>query len=257
MCLLLISYRSHPAYDIILAANRDEFHARPTSVARFWKDEPYILAGRDLQAGGTWLGITRQGRIAAVTNYHEAALTDPSLLSRGALVSDYLRREGEPEHYAEIVNGNGKWYGGFNIILGKRDYLYYCSNRKEGYEILKPGIHGLSNGSLNDNSFKVRRGVEQLGEFLSGENIRPDDLFTLLSDSERAPDHELQPPVGTIEEERFYSPIFIMGADYGTRSSTVIMIDKEGGVCFSERSFSPGGEHAGTVEYEFRIEELH
>ncbi len=237
---------------MVLAANRDEFHARPSSVAGFWEDEPFVLAGRDLQAGGTWLGITKEGRIAAVTNYHEATAINSSLLSRGALVSDFLRRDIEPRSYADLLADNGKWYGGFNIVFGTMGDLYYCSNRSEGYEPLEPGIHGLSNRVLNDDAFKVRKGRESMKDILAKESVSADDLFSLLDDRDQEPGPEISSQIG-MEEDRFYSPIFVAGKEYGTRCSTVILIDKEGHVFFSERGFSSEGEQTETVEYEFRV----
>ena len=237
---------------MVLAANRDEFHARPASVAGFWEDEPFVLAGRDLQAGGTWLGITKEGRLAAVTNYHEAAAINSSLLSRGALVSDFLRREIEPRSYADILSDNGNWYGGFSIVFGTMGDLYYYSNRREGYELIEPGIHGLSNRVLNDDAFKVRKGRESMKDVLANDSVSADDLFFLLDDREQAPGSDISSQIGT-EEERFSSSMFIVGKEYGTRCSTVILIDKEGNVFFSERGFSAKGEQAETVEYEFRV----
>jgi uncharacterized protein with NRDE domain len=221
-------------------------------VAGFWEDEPFVLAGRDLQSGGTWLGITKEGRIAAVTNYHETIAINSSLLSRGALVSDFLRRDIEPRSYADILADNGKWYGGFNIVFGTMGDFYYCSNRREGYELLEPGIHGLSNRVLNDDAFKVRKGRELMKCLLSKGSVSADDLFSLLDDRDQEPGLKISSRTGT-EEERFYSPMFIAGKKYGTRCSTVILIDKEGNVFFSEREFSSEGEQTETVEYEFRV----
>jgi uncharacterized protein with NRDE domain len=187
-----------------------------------------------------------------VTNYYETAAINSSLLSRGALVSDFLRRDIEPRSYADILADNGKWYGGFNIVFGSMGDLYYCSNRREGYELLEPGIHGLGNSILNDDAFKVRKGREAMKDILTKGSVLHDDLFSLLDDREQAPGSETCSQIGT-EEERFYSPMFMVGKEYGTRCSTVILIDKEGNVYFSERGFSTEGEQKETVEYEFRV----
>jgi uncharacterized protein with NRDE domain len=252
MCLLLIAHRLHTHYPLIVAANRDELHTRPSAAAGFWEDEPEVLAGRDLQAGGTWLGITREGRVAAVTNYHETTEISPSLLSRGALVSDFLRRDIEPHLYADILLENGKWYGGFNIVFGTIYDLYYCSNRHPGYERLEPGAYGLSNDVLDDDSYKVNRGKEALKAILEQGTVAADDLFSLLYDREQPKDFPPSPGIG-IENERFSSPMFIADKEYGTRCSTVILVDREGTVFFSERGFSAEGEQTGTAEYTFNI----
>lgn len=253
MCLLLIARRTHEHYPLVLAANRDELYSRPSAVAGFWEDDPGILAGRDLQAGGTWLGITKDGRIAAVTNYHDTTEINSSLLSRGALVSDFLRRGIEPHLYADILLESGKCYSGFNIVFGTMSDLYYCSNRHTGNERLEPGVYGLSNDVLDDDSYKVNKGKEALKALLEKNTLSADDIFSLLYDREQPQYFPLSPDTG-MEIERFSSPVFVAGREYGTRCSTVIIIDREGTVFFSERGFSAAGEQTGTVEYTFSID---
>ena len=254
MCLLLIAYKVHPQYPIVLAANRDEYHSRPALTARFWDDKPFLLSGKDLQAGGTWLGITKGGRIAAITNYHEEAITDPTLFSRGSLVADFLCSDVSPRSYANSITHNGLHYGGFSIIFGTVEKLFYCSNRKSDYETCQPGIHGLSNRLLNDNAFKIRKGRDIMKSLLAErDSLSPDDLFSVLNDPEHAPGSELSSHCGTAEDERFYSSIFIRGEEYGTRCSTVILLDRGGHVLFAERSFSPDGKPINTVQYKFTL----
>ncbi|MEN8263383.1 MAG: NRDE family protein [Nitrospirota bacterium] len=254
MCLLLCAHKSHPGYPLIIAANRDEFHARPASEAQYWNDEPSILAGKDLQAGGTWLGITKYGRIAAVTNYHEHTLNPLPPQSRGALVSDFLRSEAPPQEYAEHLIRNGRDYQGFTLVFGTVETLFYYSNRSNEYGQIKPGIHGLSNHLFNDNSWKVSKGGAFLKDLLSRpDSISPEDLFTLLSDRTRAPRNALSGHGYETEKEGLYSSIFISGKEFGTRCSTAIIIDNGGNVRFSERTFSPEGLVGKTVEYEFSL----
>ncbi len=125
MCLILLAYDAHPIYRLVLAANRDEFYDRPTASAGYWEDAPHILAGRDLKDGGTWLGVTRSGRIAAVTNYREPALDRPTAPSRGGLVSGFLKGEAPPEEYLGFLRREGGGYNGFNLILGNPDGLFW------------------------------------------------------------------------------------------------------------------------------------
>jgi uncharacterized protein with NRDE domain len=251
---MLCAHKSHPDYPLIIAANRDEFHARPASEANYWNDEPSILAGRDLQAGGTWLGITKYGRIAAVTNYHEQTLNPLPPQSRGALVSDFLRSDAPPQEYAEHLILNGSDYQGFTLVFGKVGALFHYSNRSNKCEQVAPGIHGLSNHLFNDNSWKVRKGGASLKDLLSRpDSISPEDLLTLLSDRTRAPSAALSVHGYETEKEGMYSSIFITGKEFGTRCSTAIVIDNRGNVRFSERTFSPEGLTVKTVEYEFML----
>ncbi len=254
MCLFLCAYKSHPDYPLIIAANRDEFHARPASEAQYWNDKPSILAGKDLEAGGTWLGITKYGRIAAVTNYHEKKLDPLPPQSRGALVYDFLHSDKSPEDFAEHLISDGSKYQGFTLVFGTVDALFHYSNRSNKYEHIAHGIHGLSNHLFNDNSWKVGKGKESLKNLLSRpDSISPEDLFSLLGDKTRAPRTTSSAHGYETEKEGLYSSIFITGKEFGTRCSTVIIIDNGGSVRFSERTFSPEGSAAKTVEYEFSL----
>ncbi len=254
MCLFLCAYKSLPDYPLIIAANRDEFHARPASEAQYWNDKPSMLAGKDLQAGGTWLGITKYGRIAAVTNYHEKKLDPLPPQSRGALVSDFLSSDRPPENFAEHLISDGSKYQGFTLVFGTVDVLFHYSNRSNSHEQIAPGIHGLSNHLFNDNSWKVRKGAAFLKDLLSRpDSISPEDLFTLLSNGTRAPRAESSVHDYETEKEGLYSSIFITGKEFGTRCSTAIVIDNKGNVRFSERTFSPEGLTLKTVEYEFSV----
>ena len=246
MCLLLLAFKRHPGYPLIIAANRDESHSRPASEAHFWNDKPDILAGKDLQAGGTWLGISKHGRFAAVTNYHDETPEPVPPRSRGALVMDFLESDMPSQEYANHILKNGNEYQGFTLVYGTVEDLYYCSNRSNKSEQITPGIHGLSNHLFNNDSYKVRKGKDSLTKLMSGpDKISHENLFSLLLD------RTLEWRSDITEEKSYHSPIFIKGQDFGTRCSTVILVDNNGNIDFSERSFSPEGSPAKTVQYEF------
>jgi uncharacterized protein with NRDE domain len=239
MCLILLACNAHPRYRLILAANRDEFFARPTAPARFWDDAPQLLGGRDLKENGTWLGITRNGRIAALTNYRDPRSERKDAPSRGGLVSGYLSGSMPFEEYKALLCREGGSYNGFNLIFGDEERLCWFSNRGGEPQLLRPGIHGLSNHLLDTPWPKVSQGKKAL-EFLvdQGKTIQPEALFTILADRTIVPDH-LLPDTGVgIELERVLSPLFISAPNYGTRSSTVILIDREERVTFIERGFN-------------------
>ncbi|MDZ4164996.1 MAG: NRDE family protein [Smithellaceae bacterium] len=253
MCLLLFSYDSHPDYRLILAANRDEFYARPTARAAFWDDDPQVLAGRDLRGGGAWLGITRQGRFAALTNFRDPASLREDAPSRGWLVLDYLSGREAPRAYLEGVAARAGDYNGFNLIAGDRKRLWYYSNRG-GREEISPGIHGLSNHLLDTPWPKVEKGKAALARLTEKAGaLTPEDVFSFLADDSRPAD-SLLPDTGVgLAWERTLSPVFITSPSYGTRSSTVILIDREGQVTFAERTFN-GGPAVGDVVYQFGLD---
>jgi uncharacterized protein with NRDE domain len=235
MCLILFAYDTHPSYRLILAANRDEFYERPSARMEFWKDHPQILAGRDLKMSGTWMGITRQGKIAAVTNYREAAVQNIDAPSRGHIVSDYLCSETSAEGYLEKMEGAGHRYNGFNLLIGDTSALYYYSNRGGASITLEPGVHGLSNHLLNTPWPKVTRGKKRLTSIIeSAQHQIPNRLSLLLQSLEPAPDHQLPETGVGYAREKMLSPIFIASPDYGTRCSTILMMDHSRGVQITE-----------------------
>ncbi|MDI6726593.1 MAG: NRDE family protein [Smithellaceae bacterium] len=254
MCLLLFSYASHPHYRLILAANRDEFYVRPTAGAAFWDEAPQILAGRDMQGGGTWLGITRQGRIAALTNYRDPASYREKAPSRGLLVRDYLQGQEAPREYLEEVSARAGDYNGFSLIAGDRKSLWYYSNRG-GLGETSPGIHGLCNHLLDTPWPKVDKGKTALARLTEKAGaLAPEDIFSFLADDSRPAD-SLLPDTGVgLAWERTLSPVFITSPSYGTRSSTVILIGWDGQVTFAERTFN-GGPALGEVRYQFKLAE--
>lgn len=254
MCLILFAYDSHPDYRLILAANRDEFHDRPTARAAFWEDAPDILAGRDLRGGGTWMGVTRNGRVAAITNFRDPAGQNPDAPSRGWLVRDFLQGRATPGEYLEHLASLSAEYNGFNLLVADAAGLGYYSNRMQHPRLLTPGVYGLSNALLDAAWPKIIRGKAALAALLAPEkHLSSDALFQLLADREVAGDESL-PNTGIPREmERVLSPMFIATARYGTRSSTVLLLDHEGNVTFAERTFVPGTDLYDEVGYRFTI----
>jgi uncharacterized protein with NRDE domain len=253
MCLVLIALDAHPDYPLIVAANRDEFYDRPTAPAAFWADSPSVLAGHDLKAGGTWLGIDRQGRLAAVTNYRQGQREGPAPRSRGRLVSDFLTGDTDAPEYMERVRSEAGLYNGFNLIAGDARGFFYYSNREGRLRSLAPGVYGLSNHLLDTPWPKVAATKSAFGALLNGEASQlTEELFALLSDRSQAADY-LLPSTGVSPEwERLLSSAFIASDDYGTRSSTVVLIARDGGIIFIERSFGPGGVPGSEARFELR-----
>lgn len=255
MCLILFSFKQHPRYPLIIAANRDEFYNRASSPAAFWDDEPGMLAGKDLVAGGTWFGVTRSGRIAAITNYREPGFHRMDAPSRGDLVTGYLRGAEAPEEYLKKLDKEAGRYNGFSLILGEPGNLYYFSNRREGFQRLAPGLYGLSNHLLNTAWPKVERGKRALAGILSGGgDPDPEELFHILADRSRPPDDHLPHTGVGLEWERILSSLFITSPVYGTRSSTVLLVHGEGRVTFVEKVFNSAPEPLQVTRHEFDIE---
>ncbi len=237
MCLIFFSLKQHPTYKLIVAANRDEFYNRKTAVAHFWEDHPTILGGRDLEACGTWMGINKAGRISLLTNYRDPQNINPNAPSRGQLVSDYLLTKDEPKTYLESIDKNGKTYNGFNLIVGNPDTLWYYSNYRQGITEITPGFYGLSNHLLETPWPKVIRGKEKLKPVLSQIQIDPGQIFEVLYDDQRAVDDQLPNTGLTLERERALSSMFIKTENYGSRCSTVVLIDYNNNVLFTERVY--------------------
>ncbi len=257
MCLVLVALDWHAEYSLIVAANRDEFYDRPAMRADFWADTPSVLAGRDLQAGGTWLGVNRRGRFAAVTNYRQGRREPPAPRSRGRLVSDFLTTMAPPADYIGRVAGDAHLYAGFNLIAGERGELYYYSNRNGPPRALAPGVYGLSNHLLDTPWPKVTSAKNALGDLLArrGPELTA-DLLALLADRTRPPDESLPRTSVGRDWERLLSSAFIVSGEYGTRSSTVLLVGRDGGVVFLERGFGPGGTPAGMARFAFLLEPL-
>jgi uncharacterized protein with NRDE domain len=255
MCLIVFAYNAHPSYRLILAANRDEFYERPSSPADFWKDTPHVLAGRDLKKGGTWLGITREGKFAAITNYRDPASWKNNAPSRGKLVSRYISGNQNANNYLEKISRQTDKYNGFNLILGDRNNLFAFSNRGGEKQKLNAGIYGLSNHLLDTPWPKVLRAKKKLKATLKEKGAALEEaLFTLLSDRYFPPENNL-PTTGVDKEwERVLSPIFIKSPNYGTRSSTILLIGKNKHVKFIEKVFDGNPEPWVTSRFSFKLE---
>ena len=251
MCLVLLALGYHPEYPLVLAANRDEFYDRPTAPAQLWATNPSILGGRDLKAGGTWLGVDRRGRLAAVTNYRQGERESPAPRSRGLLVSDFLTGDTDRLEYMERVQRDAGLYNGFNLIAGDASSICYYSNCEGRIQRLGPGVYGLSNHLLDTPWPKVTATKSAFGAVLNGGSAQlTEDLFGLLSNRDRARDEQL-PSTGVGPEwERLLSSAFIASDQYGTRSSTIVLVGREGRIVFVERSFGLGGTPGEEVRFE-------
>lgn len=250
MCLILLAWKVDEQFPLVLAANRDEFYDRPSQPAAFWPDQPDLLAGRDLKEGGSWLGITRDGRLAGLTNFRDPASLKAGAPSRGRLVLDYLRGRQKAEAYLDQI-GPAHGYNGFNLLLGDCDGLFCFSNRG-GRQRIEPGIHGLSNHLLDTPWPKVVRGKAALGALLE-EKWTPEAVLAILADRSRPADEALPDTGIGLTWERILSPCFIESPVYGTRSSTVLTMDRAGEVTFVERVFN-GGAPALTARFSFHLE---
>jgi len=249
MCLILFSYQPESPTPLILGANRDEFFKRESKTADYWTDAPQVLAGRDLVAGGTWLGMTTTGRFAAVTNVREPQKLGKKLRSRGDLTREYLCGDLSPKDFLEQLEPHANDYSGFNLLVGEfgddtANALYYFSNRREGIIALSGGTYGLSNHLLDSPWPKVEDGKRDLEAVLKtiGEDSVDHDLIRqVLENPEKAADHRLPDTGVGYEREKNLSPAFITLDDYGTRTSTVLVIDTMG-VSFSEQNYRPSSD---------------
>jgi uncharacterized protein with NRDE domain len=249
MCLITLAWRADPAYRLIVAANRDEYFGRPSAPAGFWGDHRGVLAGRDLEAGGTWLGITLEGRFAALTNYRNPADRRTGVPSRGALVAGFLTGTAGAADYARQIERKAAAYNGFSLVVGDGDSLWFVSNRGGRASRVEPGIHGLSNHLLDTPWPKVERAKAGLAALLK----KPFDAgatFGLLDDTRRAPSADLPSTGVSLELEERLSAIRILAAGgYGTRCSTALCFSNDGRIEFHERSYREDGATVGTVSY--------
>ena len=253
MCLILIAHGAHAEFPLVIAANRDEYYQRPTARAAFWQDHPHILAGRDLECMGTWLGVTRAGRFAALTNFRDPRERRTDAPSRGQLVSGFLASDQEPREYLANVANEAQRYNGFNLLAGDVDGVFYLSSRAGSVQQVSPGIHGLSNHLLDTPWPKVQRGKQRLQAALAGE-FDAEALLDLLQDREPAIASELPDTGIGAEMERVLSPALIVSPQYGTRASTAVLFGEDGSVSFAERTILPGGSSGPTVSLRFSLE---
>ena len=252
MCLALIALAAHPRLQLVIAANRDEFHARAAKPAHWWSSG--VLAGVDSVAGGTWFGVDQSGRWALVTNYREGVARDPSAPSRGELVTRVLSDNTPPLVCAAAIAADGSRYHGFNLLLGEHTDAAYASNRASGAISLGAGIHGLSNHLLETPWPKVVRSKTRLAAWLASgvDTLAP--LFELLGDRRQAEPSALPSTGVTSEWERLLSSPFIVDPRYGTRCSTVLAIASDGHARFVERSFDAAGNVTGDAAFEFALQ---
>jgi uncharacterized protein with NRDE domain len=253
MCLIFLALKRHPLYKFVLAGNRDEFYKRRTAPASFWPEHTDIVGGRDLEAGGTWLAMRSNGRIGMVTNYRDPKNIDPNAPSRGHLVSRYLETAIPVSEYVEQLQPAAKNYNGFNLLVGNPDELWYLSNYKNGFEVLREGTYGLSNHLLETPWPKVKRGKENFGKILASESVTEETLFNMLFDDMRAEDDQLPDTGIGLDRERALSAMFIKSPGYGTRCSTVILVDNNNNVSFKERVYNIEDFSYSTNHFEFEI----
>ena len=252
MCLILLAHEAHPRYRLVVAANRDEFYARPTAPAGWWEDAPGVLAGRDLRGGGTWMGVDRGGRWAAVTNYRDPGAERKDAPSRGELVGDFLRGGDSAAEYLARLRPRAGEYNGFNLLVGEPGTVLWLSNRAPAPRALEPGVHGVSNHLLDTPWPKVERGKGALAAILREPRIDAEPMLDLLLDRTVAADHQLPDTGVGLTLERALSTMFIATPEYGTRSSTALLVDREGGVLFVERTHRPGGGETDDRRFDFR-----
>lgn len=242
MCIAVFAWKIHPDYPLVFAGNRDELHARLSLPAGFWEDAPRVLGGRDLKAGGTWLGVSTGGRFALVTNYRDGPAPQSGPRSRGELTADFLRGTAAPPHYLQEIRSHMDEYAGFSLIVGERDALWYFSNRGgEPPRAITPGIHGLSNHLLDTPWPKVTLSKTRLQSLLARDACDDQALFELLNDRRPAPEQALPDTGIGRERERQISPVFVVHPQYGSRCSNVIFFARDGSIRSSERRFDPAG----------------
>lgn len=250
MCLLALAWLHHPRWRLVMAGNRDEFHARPTAPLSRWADAPQVMGGRDLRSGGGWTGVGAGARMAVVTNVRDP-LASQAGPSRGALVADYLRGSAAAAVHADRLSRVAATYAPFNLLLADAQALHFLGNHPAEQQQLAPGIHGLSNGALDAPWPKTRRLMDALGTWIDTGTSSLESLWTALADEHRPADADLPDTGIGLERERWLSPAFIRGDDYGTRASTLILIDHDGRGAIHERRFGPQGAATGSGHLHF------
>jgi uncharacterized protein with NRDE domain len=242
MCLILVAYRAHGDYPVILAANRDEFFARESLPAAAWPESPDIIGGRDLEKGGSWLAVSAKGRLAAVTNFRDGARQKTGIRSRGLLVSDFMLSDLAPVEFLQQVHATRDCYDGFNLLVAADSGLFHYANVSGVVTAVAPGIHGLSNHLLDTPWPKVERGKAALHRLLGKpREALMDGLFGALAETAPPPDDALPRTGVSLEWERVLATALINTPEYGTRASTVVLMDGAGTTTLIERNLAPGG----------------
>jgi len=253
MCLIFLSFNQHPDYPLIIAANRDEFYNRPAKPIDLWPEYPNVLAGKDLTGGGTWLGVTKSGHFAMLTNYRDMAHIKKNAPTRGKLVLDYLAGEFDAAKYLQALNASAGIYNGYNILLGTLDDPWYYSNQNHNLVRLGTGLYGLSNALLDSKWPKVEKGKEKFKKIIEQDSLDIEALFGFMSDKTLAPDDKLPDTGIGYEKEKLLSSMFIDFPGYGTRNTTILIKDKDDNVQIIERTYSPTDDSALQQKFEFSL----
>ena len=251
MCLILFAYRQHADYPLVVIANRDEYYARPTQNAHWWHDAD-IFAGRDLEAGGTWLGTNQRGHFAAVTNVREPGGMKPGKQSRGELTRNYLAGSDQAEDYLQQLSTRDQDYAGFNLLLGNLQGLWFYSNRDHGIRPIEPGVYGISNGRFDEPWPKLSSGKLELEAMLSGE-FDAGELMEILTDHRVAHDQELPSTGVPLDIERMLSSRFIRSPKYGTRACSVVLMNNDQRIGFWEQNFTDTAHDGHLMHESFSI----
>lgn len=239
MCLINFAYQHHPKYKFILVGNRDEFYSRPTQSLHWWEDHPHILAGRDLKDGGTWMGMSKDGKIAALTNYRDLKNLKENAPSRGIILKKYLSGEIPLHEFHIFLKTQGRLYNGFNLIYGTADEFYYYSNQSDRWQIVLPGIYGLSNAFLDTPWTKVVTSKQLFTEIIQSENFSSGELINMMHNTAEATDDVLPSTGVSPELEKKLSAMFIQTENYGSRLTTFIRMNEHDEVEYEERSYVP------------------
>ena len=247
MCLILFAWQKHADYPLIAIANRDEYYARPSRDAHWW-DDADTFAGRDLEAGGTWLGVNRRGQFAAVTNVREPVGMQPGSRTRGDLTRNFLAGSDDAETYLQKLAPCDQDYAGFNLLIGDSSGLWFYSNREQKIHRIEAGVYGVSNGSFDEPWPKLESGREELETMLNGA-IEHHQLMGILTDHRIAEDHQLPSTGVALDIERLLSSRFIRSKEYGTPACSVVTIDRTQRVEFSEQNYTDA-DHRGALRHE-------
>jgi len=245
MCILFFAIKQHPKYPVIICANRDEFHQRPTQAMHWWPEESNqatVLAGKDLQADGTWLGLNKQGRFSALTNYRQPELFDESKQSRGDLVLQALAKE--DKEITQLLAKSAHHYNGFNLVYGKLNNLKCFDSISKKQQALTSGFHSLCNGALDDIWPKMALGQDQLAKSIGSlpeQSLNIDELFSLMNNAQQAKKENLPSTGVPLDWEQRLSSIFIVSPEYGTRTTNIILQDSEGKTTVYDRSYNEQG----------------
>lgn len=240
MCLIFFALNCHTEYSLILAGNRDEFYNRPTEIAHFWNTNPELFAGRDLKGGGTWLGVQKKGRFAALTNIRDMASIKENAPSRGNVVVNALTSESTQEDFISRLDEKSESYNGFNLLTFENRKMLHYSNQSKIITEVEPGIHGISNADLDTPWPKVQTAKKSLTNIMDEDRIDKEAIFAMLQSEKRYPLEKL-PDTGLPEEKEVaVSSAFIKMDDYGTRCSSLVLIDYNGNITFEERTYQNG-----------------